>query len=224
MQRRLGVAEVGRQALAHARVTGKKIQHGVNACNLAHLFGLKVSGQLVAQGGSVGWDLQHRIHLGHLLGLQLDPAFLRQIVQCGDHAAMVSGITLCQSLKVQRAPGAGPGSAVKDGLHKLLAFSREVAQDGLGRAQVLEPVLGKVGVARGNDGAQLQLHQQGFEWQQADAAVLGECIECQLPRLARRNCQQFIQHPANALRLGGVAVNKGLQHRQALVVDQCQAV
>jgi len=70
---------------------------------------------------------------------------------------------------------------VHDGFDELSPLAFELRYQRLGLEQVLEAVLGEVGKTRCDDAAQLQLHQQGFQRQLADVALIGQLVEHQLP-------------------------------------------
>ncbi|MNQ75307.1 hypothetical protein D3C85_900940 [compost metagenome] len=114
--------------------------------------------------------------------------------------------------------------AVEDGLDELPSFAVEPGQQGFGFEQVLEAVFGEVGVARSDDAAQLQLHQQGLQRQLADIALLGQGIEQQLPLTVLAVRQQFVEHAADAAQLGRIAIDEVFQHVEAVAVGQHQAV
>ncbi|MNF93536.1 hypothetical protein D3C84_762150 [compost metagenome] len=186
------VTEVFSQAITQAALGSEQIQHRVNPCNLGVFVSAEAGVQFLAQRGAVEIALQQAVDLGHLLAFQLDPALFLKVIQCFDHSISLGLMLLIQRVEIHRGPGSGTAGGLDNGCDKIPALALETRQQGVGFQQVLESVLRVIGIARGNDSTQLQLHQQGFERELTDVALVRQRSQQKLPLSFRGASLQFV--------------------------------
>ena len=168
--------------------------------------------------------IEYGVDLGHLLAFQLQPALFLEVVQCLDHPRALGAMVAIQQVEIQGAPGAGAARTGQNGLDELAPLALELRQQRLILQQQLEAVLGEIGIARRDDAAQLQLHQQGLERQRADIAQLRQLAQHQLPLPARTDRTQIVEHGTNPVEFRGIAIDEVLQHAEPIAAGQHQAV
>ncbi|VVN14861.1 hypothetical protein PS676_03987 [Pseudomonas fluorescens] len=119
--------------------------------------------QFSTQRLTVEIRLQQAVDLGHLLAFQLDPTLFLEVIQRLDHPIALGLMLFVQRIEIHRRPGPRATGGLDDGGDKILALTLEAGEQVFRLEQILEAVFGVIGVTRGDDPAQFQLHQQGLE-------------------------------------------------------------
>ena len=101
-----------------------------------------------------------------------------------------------QRIEIHRGPGTRAGGRLDDRRDEIPAFTLEARQQLLGLLQILEPVLGVVGITRSDQATKLQLHQQGLERQLADVALVRQWPQQKLPLTLGRRGLHLVEHAA----------------------------
>ncbi|MNP52745.1 hypothetical protein D3C76_1471550 [compost metagenome] len=106
---------------------------------------------------------------------------------------------LVQRIEIHRGPGPRTAGSLDDRCNEIPALTLEMRQQHLRLLQILEPVFGVIGVTRGDDCAQLQLHQQGLERELANIALVRQRPQQKLPLPVSRTGLQLVEHAADTL-------------------------
>ena len=155
-------AKISGQLFADTGIAFKKANHIVYSLNLKAFLFFKQSIHFFRHIIDIKCLGQNVVHFYCLFGLELDPAFLIKVFQCGQNPLPIRIITVKDCRDIDLCPNFPGMTMIYDRGNKLFSFPFKTADDFCRLCLILERIFFKIGQLGSNNFFHRQVNQQRF--------------------------------------------------------------